>query len=402
MKLKHVSKTTRRNANGSKVTYYFYRRPGSRPIALGSDPNSILERWRVLQMQFDAAASVGVRIPGTIADLISKFYQSHDFQRLAPATKSLWRAAYRDLENKFGEFPPDALPVHVVHRWKEKLVAARGRDGARNHFVAFRRLYGYARAAGLFVGENPFSKPGTFGLRIEPDTPKIWTIADIRKFLGAVRTIKKGGNPNLKNSDQIHDRTPPDGIRLALLLGLFTMQRLSDVLNLTGRNIFKDDDGKLWLRVKQRKTKRPVEFPVHKILADELARQKIQPGDDRHLVRSLYGLPMDRQSFYKRFRIWAEAAGLNLTFKALRSSGMVMLAEMGVPTPQITAVSGHSIHEAQRILDYYIVKTRAAARAAVDVMEARLPSLSVQPPVQTNSDRAARPVRRPTKSRKLS
>lgn len=402
MKLKYVSQTTRRSANGSLVTYYFYRRPGTRPVALGSDPNVVLERWRVLEMQFKAAASVGVRMPGTIADLIAKFYQSDDFKRLAPATKSLWRSAYRDLENKFGEFPPDALPVHVVHKWKEKLIVARGRDGARNHFVAFRRLYGYARAAGLFVGDNPFSRPGTFGQRIEPDNPKIWTVEDLRKFLGASRTIKKGGNPNLKNFDQLHERTLPDGIRLALLLGFFTVQRLSDVLNLTGRNILKDEDGKLWLRVKQRKTKRPVEFPIHKILVDELARQKIQPNDDRHLVRSMFGLPLDRQAFYKRFRIWTEAAGVNLTFKALRSSGMVALAEMGVPTPQITAVSGHSIHEAQRILDHYIVKTRAAARAAVDVMEARLPSLDVQPPAQTNSDRAARPARRRKAPRKPS
>ncbi len=394
MKLKYVSQTPRRSADGSTVTYYFYRRPGTRPISLGSDPSAVVERWRVLEMQFSAAASVGVRMPGTIGDLIAKFYQSDDFKRLAPATQSLWRAAYRALEEKFGEFLPDALPVHVVHKWKEKLVAARGRDGARNHFVAFRRLYGYARAAGLFVGENPFSKPGTFGAKIESDDPKIWTVADIQKFLSAKRTIQKGGNPNLKNSDQFHDRAPPPGIRLGLLLGFFTMQRLSDVLSLTGRNIFQDENGKLWLRVKQRKTKRPVEFPIHKILADELIKQKIQPGDDRHLVRSMYGLPMDRQSFYKRFRIWAEAAGLNLTFKALRSSGMVLLAELGVPTPQITALSGHSIHEAQRILDHYIVKTRAAARAAVDVMEARLPSLSVQPPVQTNSDRAVRPARR--------
>jgi integrase len=388
MRLKYVSATRKQNADGWTTTYYFYRRPGSRAIALGSDPARVEERWRILQMQFAAADRVNVRAAGTIADLIAQYYASLEFKKLSDRTKELWRAGFRDLENKFGDFPPDAIPVVIVQKWKEKLIEKHGKHGARNRLVAFRRLYGWARKLGLTGDTNPFAKLGSFGEEIEQDDPPIWRIDDVHKFLSAKRRVQKGGNPNLSNSNLTEERELPPNLRLAFLLGLFTMQRLGDVLSLTGRHLSKDESGRFWIKLRQRKTKRKIEFPAHKILAGELVRQKISPGDDRFLVRSSNGLPFDRSTFYKRFVKWTEATGLRrLKFKDLRSSGMVTLVQAGVPTPQIVSVSGHSIHEAQRILDRYLIKTKEAAAAAIDRFEVSLPSLYARPPAQASSGR---------------
>lgn len=329
LRLKHVSTTKKRLADGSTVVFYYYRRPGSRPFALGADPLAVAARWKMLEAQFESAARVAVRQTGSIAELVQIFCQSAAWRDLSPRTQGLWRAAFRTLEEKFGDLPPAAVPLHVAQKWKEKLLRAHGPDGARNRFFAYRRLYSFAAQQGLYVGENPFSKPGSFGKRRSEIRRRVWSEDDLRSFLSARRTVKKGGNPAFANATETEEVVPPDGIRLGLLLGIFTMQRLSDVLKMTG-SILRKEDSRFWLRLKQQKTGAEIDIPAHRILADEIERQKIDPGDTRFLVRTTTGLPFDRNSFYKRFTVWAEAAGLDLTFKELRSSGMVLLAEAGV------------------------------------------------------------------------
>jgi integrase len=393
LKLKYVSQTKKRRTDGTESVHFYYRRPGQRPISLGVDPLTVVSRWKVLEAQFASAARIAVRTPGTLGELVQLFYASPDWGDLSDRTKELWRTSFRTLEDKFGDLPPGALALHVVQKWKKTLIAAHGPDGARNRLFAFRRLYSFAAANGVFVGENPFAKPGSFGKRQQTIRRAIWTEADLRKFLSTRRTVKKGGNPNFKNAAETEELAPPDGMRLGLLLGIFTMQRLSDVLAMTGR-VLRKERGRYWLRLRQHKTGTEIDIPAHKILADEIERQKIEPGDTRFLVRSLTGLPFDRVTFYKRFSVWTEAAGLNLTFKDLRSSGMVMLAEMGVPTPQIVAISGHSIADTQAILDMYIVKTKKAALAAIEAMEGGLKTLDEVPQRSKRLGPAPRPARR--------
>jgi integrase len=378
LKLKYVAYADRKLVDGSTVRYFYYRRPDQRPINLGSDPLAVATRWKVLEAQFESAARVAVRQTGSISELVAIFYESAAWRDLSPRTQGLWRAALRTLEDKFGDLPPGAIQLHAAQKWKEKLLKAHGPDGARNRFFAYRRLYSFAAQQGLYVGGNPFSKPGSFGKRRSDVRRRIWTEADLRAFLSARRTVKKGGNPAFANTDETEKVAPPDGVRLGLLLGIFTMQRLSDVLKMTG-SILRKEDGRFWLRLKQQKTGAEIDIPAHRILADEIERQKIEPGDTRFLVRSTAGLPFDRNSFYKRFTVWAEAADLDLTFKELRSSGMVLLAEAGVPATQIVAISGHSIADTQSILDTYIVKTKKAALAAIETLEAGITKLDEEP-----------------------
>ena len=128
-------------------------------------------------------------------------------------------------------------------------------------------------------------------------------------------------------------------LRLALLLGLASTQRLGDVLALTGRNVV-ERNGRYWLSLKQSKTGAEVSFPILSIAEHELRAQKIEPGDSRYLIRSKNGLQFDTRAFAKRFRVWTSAANLPQTFKDLRSSGMIWLSRAGADATQIVQTSG--------------------------------------------------------------
>jgi hypothetical protein len=366
-RLKYVSRTSSRLADGRTVDRYYYRRPGQPAVSLGSNPVEILELWRTLQAQYAANTKTRARRPGTIGELIQRFYASAEWEILSQSTKDLWRISFRTLEDYFGDFPPGSLSREVANKLKEKLLAdGRGPSGTRNRILAYRRLWNWAiDQVGILDGANPWQKPGAFGKSANPRDGRIWEEADINAFLNARRSVNLGGNPKLARARMLEERRVPPGMRMALLLGLATTQRASDVLALTGANLSVNQN-RLWMTLRQGKTKKSVSFPLVKIAAQEIKRQGIKPGDATPLVRSLNGEPFaDARAFRKRFKVWTEAAGLKHTFKDLRSSGMVWMAREGATAAQIASVSGHMIDSSQRILDRYIPRNAAAADAAI-------------------------------------
>lgn len=159
-------------------------------------------------------------------------------------------------------------------------------------------------------------------------------------------------------------------MRMAFVLGLFTLQRRGDILKITADMIRVDKRGRWWMKLKQEKTETDVEFPVHKLLRAEIERQKIMPGQKRPLVQTKSEAMFDDRNFSRKFRTWLAAARIRgLNFHALRRSGMVWMAEGGVSTSRIAGLSGHSIHVTQNILEVYIVKTKELAEAAVNEFE---------------------------------
>ncbi|MFN8725119.1 MAG: hypothetical protein ACK5XB_06200, partial [Rhodospirillales bacterium] len=159
LKLRYVSKSNWKLADGSTVSYFYYRRPGQRPVKLGSDPLVVAQRWKVLEAQFESAARVAVRQTGSIAELIQILYQSAAWRDLSDRTQYLWRAAYRTLEDKFGDLPPGAIQLHAAQKWKEKLLKQHGPDGTRNRFFAYRRLL-YAAVRNSATEAAPYWRCG--------------------------------------------------------------------------------------------------------------------------------------------------------------------------------------------------------------------------------------------------
>jgi hypothetical protein len=122
MKLKYVAYADKKAADGTTVRYFYYRRPGQPSIQLGTDPATVTARWKVLQGQYEAEQRAAVRPAGSLGDLISIFYESAEWRDLAQNTQALWRISFRTLEDKFGDLPPNAIPLHVAQKWKEQLI----------------------------------------------------------------------------------------------------------------------------------------------------------------------------------------------------------------------------------------------------------------------------------------
>jgi integrase len=370
LKLRYVSPTKKRLADGSTVVFYYYRRPKQPAVALGTDQQIVRERHRILEMQYAAAATVAVRQAGTVGELVMRFFESSAWAEMSINTQALWRLTFRKLEDRFGDFPPAAITRKVAHAFKEKMVkAGDGPATIRNRLAAWRRLWSWAvDEAGIFTGENPWNKLGSLGKQKRTRPGRLWEQAHINAFLNARRSVKIGGNPAFSNPHTQTEVTPPPALRLALVLGLASTQRLGDVLRLTGQNLT-ERDGELWLSLKQSKTGAEVSFPILSIAANELRAQKIEPGDSRFLIRSKNGLPFKTRVFAKRFRVWTTAAGLPHTFKDLRSSGMVWYSRAGADATQIVSISGHSIDATQNILNIYIKRNEKSADIAVKKLE---------------------------------
>jgi integrase len=358
-------------ADGTRKTFYYHRATG---IALGND--HALAMQRVAEINALKGPEVRTRQAGSLAALVVEFRQSPEHVKMANTTKALWRPYLVDMEERLGNWTPEMLTLPLVSKLKALLIKKHGSGSARNRFKCYSRIWNWGRANGLIRVENPFMRPGSFATsNRKPPKKPIWRKADIEAFLKATRKVNVGGNPSLMTAPQFTEERVPDDVRMALLLGLFTLQRQADVLSMRANFIDSDRKGQLWMTVTQHKTREVVRFPLLSPLVAELKRQKIEVGSATPLVGTKSGKEFDKSNFYRKFSTWLEAAGITtLDYRALRRSGMVWLAEAGVSTSMIAALSGHAIQDTQKILDTYIVKTEKLAAGATDGFEKILKS----------------------------
>jgi hypothetical protein len=69
-------------------------------------------------------------------------------------------------------------------------------------------------------------------------------------------------------------------------------------------------------------------------------------------------------------RVRAELEDQHRQRRDLRRTGVVRMAELGLPTPQIAAISGHKIDHCQEIIDTYLPRRAEVAVAAIEAWEA--------------------------------
>jgi integrase len=148
----------------------------------------------------------------------------------------------------------------------------------------------------------------------------------------------------------------------ALILALHTGQRQGDLLRLTWNNY----DGAV-LSLRQGKTGRKVEIPCTKALKkmlDGLSR------DAAVILATRTGRAWKPRYFKAQWEAASKSAGIeDLHFHDLRGTAVTMLAEAGCTTPQIAAITGHSLKTVTGILDKYLARTRALASEAVTLFE---------------------------------
>ncbi|MBV8591531.1 MAG: integrase, partial [Acetobacteraceae bacterium] len=119
----------------------------------------------------------------------------------------------------------------------------------------------------------------------------------------------------------------------------------------------------------QQKTGTLIDVPVHKELEPLLRERLADASGTMMLVPSPRGLAWPRRNFSRAWDQVANAVGIEgLQRRDLRRTGVVRL-EAGATTPQIEAISGHSIDYCQRIIDTYLPRRTEVALGGIAAWE---------------------------------
>ncbi|MBV8589933.1 MAG: hypothetical protein JO212_07710 [Acetobacteraceae bacterium] len=122
--------------------------------------------------------------------------------------------------------------------------------------------------------------------------------------------------------------------------------------------------------MRQQKTGTLIDVPVHKELEPLLRERLADSSGSMMLVPSPRGLAWPRRNFSRAWDQVAKAVGIEgQQRRDLRRTGVVRLAEAGATTPQIAAISGHSIDYCQRIIDTYLPRRTEVALGGIAAWE---------------------------------
>jgi integrase len=151
--------------------------------------------------------------------------------------------------------------------------------------------------------------------------------------------------------------------RLAIALGLYTVQRRADVVRMGHQHVRNG-----LLHVKQKKTGVELDLPVRPELAIILARAT----GNLTFLHKKNGKPYSEKTLSMQFRVWCDEAGLSkrCVFHGLRKAGCRILAHAGCSPHEIAAWSGHgTLKEVERYTKA-VEQDRLAQSAMTKVMAA--------------------------------
>lgn len=315
-------------------TYYRFRMKGGGSVRLPGSPNTSEFHTAYAKLIAKPEAKLERYSPGSVAYVIEQFYRSADFSELSPGTQRDYRRYLARLDRSVGDRAFSALDSSYVFQIRDKL---RHTPSAANHTVAvLRTLFRFAIARKL-VSVDP-----TLGI-------------------GKL----KGGDGYLRWSDvdiAAFRSTADPMMRLALEIGLYTGQRLSDVIGLTWDSLV---GGRF--RLRQQKTGTPLVIPVH---PDLQAVLEGTPRVAQTILTTKTGKAFHSRVFSRDFREARVAAGLpdGLSFHGLRHTAAARLAELGAGGPEIQAITGH---KSLKLVEHYI--SQAAQELRADRAISRIP-----------------------------
>ena len=266
------------------------------------------------------------------------------FSSLAFNTRKNYLRQLQLIKSVLGAVPLEGVTRRVLVEYLETISTTSLRRVSRNVWL---NLFSLATARGA-VKNNPVTGLVIAGSRKRTE---LWMPDDIALWKDFCRLDPSGAR-----------------WRMMFMLLLYTGQRIGDVLAMT----WADFDGSYIKVVAQEKTGAKVEVYCHHALKDELDAYR----SSQHILGATILTRFDgRPLSYNRVRnktaeILTSIDRRHLQLRDLRRTAATTLAEAGCTTPQIAAITGHSIDKCQRILDTYIVRTKATSRAAIEKLEA--------------------------------
>lgn len=333
----HLKYVTARPSLSNPKRWY-WQRPGHDLVRLPADPAQRYARVKALNEKADGIENITVN---SVAWVVDRYKASDEYTVLSDGTFKYYNRILGDLVKLFG-----ALNFETA---MTRRVAV---DFVRSYKKGMRRQAG-AVLVNVFntaLYEQCAKVNHAHKLRIKGGDPRdtYYTDKQAQDWLGACQD---------------------EDMRLAFTVLRYAVQRPGDVLAMRW-----DDYNGDTIKLKQEKTKKPVEVPCHVELRDALDAAK-KRAKTLFIVSNGYRR-MSYSRFCVRFRAIADAAGLpDHQARDLRRTAAVMMSEAGATIQQIAAIAGWSIDYTQRILETYIPRTVEMARGAVAKWEQKTPKV---------------------------
>lgn len=256
----------------------------------------------------------GRALPGSIADLIARYYGSSSFKGGGPETQRKNRGIFEAFREAHGT----KTVANVTFEHLDAIIATKAEthpSAARNLRKQLRRLFAFAVKC-----------------RMRPDNPVEQT-ENVRQRKG-----HKGFHTWTEEEIAQYRATHPLGTtaRLALELYLWTGNRKTDALGL-GRQHIKNSA----FRITQQKTGKTLVIPIAPQLAEAI--MATPATGQLALLVNAYGRPFTSAGFGARMRKWCDRAGLpHCTVHGLRKAISRRMAEAGSGNQGIKSITGHS------------------------------------------------------------
>lgn len=305
--LKYVTLATDRHG---KVRYRFRRKGVDAYITAEPGTAAFADQYQALLNSQPIGRS---RVtPGTVNDLIARYYQSSLWTGISPQTKKNRRSILERFRDQCGHFRVASLQFEQADRLLAKKAATHP-AAARELQKQLKRLFDYAVKIRM-RSDNPFTH--TTPIKVETDGHAPWTEDQVRHF----------------------QESYPLGTtaRLAMELYLWTGNRKADALKL-GRQHIRDGA----FRLRQGKTKKEMVIPIAPPLAEAIMAMP-KTGHMTLLVNDL-GRPFTPAGFGNRMRKWLDAIGLQgISTHGLRKTISNRMALSGAGNQGIKSITGHS------------------------------------------------------------
>jgi integrase len=376
-----LNTVTRKRRDGT-IDYDFYFRPTGLLIGRSRDGwTKEAARERAAEMLAEEAGRSGPP-PGSFGEVCALYLSSPRYCDLAPRTQQEYRDHLEIMRGMWEAVPVVGITRKVVRALHASYADRRWRGNAILRTLRLVMNFAIYELEIPGLTSNPAERIAHYQTR---PREQVWSQAQIDAFLEAA-------------ADQ-------PVMRRAFALLLYTVQRPGDVLRMARPMLF-EKDGRMWIRLQQAKTKTLVDVPCHGRLEAELRRADgiDQKEENPLLVASPRGKAWLYRNFaraWDRVRCranWRIAKGAiqrqgklpgrkraaerrrakvelqtmmlgDLQRRDLRRTGMIQLAVAGATTPQIAAMSGHSIDRIQKILDTYLPRKGEVALGGVKTWE---------------------------------
>lgn len=300
----------------------------------------------------------------TLDQAIRKYKGHLRYKRLALTTRENYSDHLDALSDWAGSEPISAIDAPMVQDLYETLCTdpetgeVSPRAYANQRIAVLRLLLQNAVRFG-FITQNPARKPGLTQVKSKA---RPWTRAEVTAMIAAA------------------DRLGRHSVGTAIAIAEWTGQRQSDILQMTAAS---HEAGRF--RVEQNKTAARVDMPDSPALRARLSAERTRQREMGLIAPTLVISEWtkrpytDQKGFSKLVaRVRKEAVKpadpkhhhlampscAKLTFLYLRHTAVLRFAEAGCTIIQIASYTGHTLKQAQSIIDRYLVRTAAIADEA--------------------------------------